>query len=154
MISVCERVSDVIDCDVVNTSALPLVFQVNLRLASFCPRVFSSTFFSGKEPLGINCTRDYGLVSFMSPNQWCQSYFLLYSESCKNKMYLLMKVVLFIHFHLISFKISNKGPDGHWYAAKSKNTYKIHIKIQYNTEKNKHKDKNKIILQWSEIYHD
>ena len=34
----------------------------------------------------------------------------------------------------ISFKISNKGSNGHWYAAK--NTYKI----QYNTEKNKHKD--------------
>jgi len=41
--------------------------------------------------------------------------------------------------HFISFKISNKGPNGHWYAAK--NTYKI----QYNTEKNKHKD-NIIIL--------
>jgi len=42
--------------------------------------------------------------------------------------------------YFISFQISNKGPDGHWYAAKT------HIK--YNTvRKNKHKDKNKIILQ-------
>jgi len=55
--------------------------------------------------------------------------------SLLNLYLLVLRTMAIVSF--ISFQISNKGPNGHWYAAKTH--------IEYNTIRKKYKD-NKIIL--------